>query len=62
MKITVIAESNMNDDGIDSKASYEQSGVECLSDLSHVLAEATRAIGFPWVDEVVIKTEEGLEF
>lgn len=62
MKISVSCESTMNEDGIDSKAAYEQSGVECLSDLAYVFGEAARAMGFPYVSEVVIKTDEGREF
>lgn len=62
MKVTITAESTMNGDGVESKASYEQAGVECLSDLAHVFAEAARSMGFPYVDDVVIRTEEGMEF
>ena len=61
MKISVICESTMNEDGIDCKAEYQQSGVECLSDLAYVFAEAAR-LGFPYVTDVSIKTESGMEF
>lgn len=62
MKISVVCESTMNEDGIDCKAEYQQSGVECLSDLAYVFAEGARSIGFPYVTEVSIQTESGMEF
>lgn len=62
MKITVICESTMNDDGVDTKTTYEHNGVEFLGDLAYVYEEAARAIGFPYVSGVTIKTDEGREF
>jgi hypothetical protein len=59
MKVSVLQESNTNDDGIDCSSSYQQDGVECLSDLSFVFREAARSLGYPYVTGVTIHTEAG---
>ena len=62
MKITVICENTMNEDGVDTRTTYEHNGVEFLGDLAYVYGEAARAMGFPYVSDVIIKTEGGEEF
>ena len=62
MRVTVTFESDVNEDGVDSVVSYSQSGVEDLSTLAWVLAEATRAGGFNYVATVKITTDSGNEF
>ena len=62
MRVTVTFESDINEDGVDSVVIYSQSGVEDLSNLAWVLAEATRAGGFNYVATVKITTDSGNEF
>ena len=62
MRVTIVFESDINEDGVDSVVAYSQSGVEDLSSLAWVMAEATRAGGFTYVATVKYTTDNGNEF
>ena len=62
MRVTVIYEQDLNEDGVDCLVTYSQGGVECLRDLAWVFAEAARAGGYTYVDTVKVTTEHGHEF
>jgi hypothetical protein len=61
MKVSVTFENTMNEDGVDTKTTYEHGCVTDMQDLSWVFAEAARAGGFTYVEQVALVTESGKE-
>ena len=62
MKVTVIFQSDPEEEGVDTTALYSHGNVEDLSDLSWVFAEAARAGGYSYVERVTFTTDQGKEF
>jgi hypothetical protein len=62
MRVTIIFESNLEDDGVDTTTSYSHNNVEDLSTLAWVLAEGTRAGGYFMADRVVIHCDNGKKY
>lgn len=62
MKISVLFESTLEDDGVSTSTLYTHKDVEDLTSLSWVFAEAARAGGYTYVDRVTFTTKEGRQF
>jgi hypothetical protein len=61
MKVTVTFEHNMNEDGVDTKTTYEHQYVTDVQDLAWVFAESARAGGFTYIEQVALVKENGDE-
>ena len=61
MKVTVTFEHTINEDGVDTKTTYEHQDVTDVQDLSWVFAEAARAGGFTYIEQVALVKENGDE-
>lgn len=61
MKITVTFEHTMNEDGVDTKTTYEHNDVTDVQDLAWVFAEAARAGGFTYIEQVALVKGNGDE-
>lgn len=59
MRVTIVFESNIEDDGVDTTTTYSQNNVEDLGTLAWVYAEGARAGGFVYTEQVVIRTDNG---
>ncbi len=57
-KVTIVAENNLDEDGVENTVSVSQS-VEDLNGLAQVFANAARAMGFTYVTDVGLETESG---
>lgn len=62
MRVTVLFESSVQDDGVDTATAYTHNNVEDLNQLAWVFAEAARAGGYTYVERVTFTTEQGNEF
>lgn len=58
-KVTVIFESTKEDDGVGTVTSYQQGGIEDLSQLAWVFSEAARAGGYTYVESVCFELDDG---
>ena len=58
-KVTVTFENTVKEDGVETTASYQHGGVEDLSDLAWVFAEAARAGGYTMVDSLCFESNGG---
>lgn len=61
MKVTVTFEHTMNEDGVDTKTTYQHSDVTDVQDLAWVFAEAARAGGFTYIEQVALVKDNGDE-
>ena len=61
MKVTVTFEHTMNEDGVDTKTTYEHNDVTDVQDLAWVFAEAARAGGFTYIEQVALVKGNGDE-
>jgi len=66
MRITVIAEASVEEDGYGSYTEYSQEGVVDLDDMLHVLGRATVASGWTYVNGLEARKDDdtyvGVEF
>ena len=62
MKVTIIFETDLEEDGYESVTTYTRKGVETLEDLSWYYSEASRIGGWTYTDSVMIRTDEGKEY
>ncbi len=58
-KVTVSFENTVEDDGVNTTTVYQQSGIEDLSQLAWVFAEAARSGGYTYVESVCFEKEDG---
>jgi len=49
----------MEEDGVEATTVYQQSGIEDLSQLAWVFAEAARSGGYTYVESVCFEKEDG---
>lgn len=61
MKVTVTFENTLDEDGVDTKATYEHNYVTDVRDLAWVFAEAARAGGFTYIEQVALVKGNGDE-
>jgi len=61
MKVTVQFEYNMNEHGVDTTTTYVHDNVEDVQDLAWVFAEAARAGGFTYIEQVGLVKANGDE-
>lgn len=59
MKVTVIFQSDAEEDGISDTVMYTRDDVEFIQDLLDVYAVAARAASFTYVDRIGYATEKG---
>lgn len=62
MKISIVFETNLEEDGYESVTTYTRKGVETLDDLSWYYSEASRIGGWTYTEAVSIHTDEGKTF
>lgn len=59
MKVTIIFENDMEEDGLEDAVAYTRGNVFFIQDLLDVYAVAARAASFSYVDRVGYSTEKG---
>lgn len=62
MKITVVVEHTLEEDGYDGASAFTRNDIVDLTDLAQFIGTAVNGIGFNYVEDVCFLTDGGTEW